>query len=74
MIIPAHANSGSVHNLEAKETKVLKYTVPELERSDKIKVTMYVQFAKSDCAKVINIKGSHLTDAQKMKEVEFINK
>ena len=74
VIIPAHASSGSVHNLEAQETKVLKYTVPELERSDKISVTMYVQFAKSDCAKVVDLNESHLTDAQVMKEVEFINK
>ncbi len=74
VIIPAHASSGKVYNLEAKETKVLKYTVPELERSDKISVTLYVQFAKSDCAKVIDLKESKLTDAQKMKEVEFIYK
>jgi hypothetical protein len=74
VIIPAHASSGKVYNLEAKETKMLKYTVPELEKSDKISVAMYVQFAKSDCAEVIDLKESKLTDAQLMKEVEFINK
>ena len=74
VIIPAHASSGNVYNLEAKETKVLKYTVPELKKADKISVVMYVQFAKSDCAKVIDLKESKLTDAQEMKEVEFIYK
>ncbi|GEM_PF-317806 len=74
VIIPAHASRGHVYNLEAKETKELKYTVPELEKSDKIRVTMYVQFAKSDCAKVIDLKESDLTDSQEMKMVEFINK
>jgi len=74
VVIPAHASSGKVYNLEAKETKVLKYTVPELEKSDKISVVMYVQLAKNDCTKVIDLKESTLTAAQEMQEVEFINK
>jgi len=74
VIIPAHAISGKVYNLEAKETKALKYTIPELKRSDKITVKLYVQFAKSDCAKAINLKDSNLTQVQEMKEIVFINK
>jgi cytoplasmic iron level regulating protein YaaA (DUF328/UPF0246 family) len=74
VIIPAYATEGSVYNLEAKETKELKYSLPELKKSDKIIVKMYVQFAKSDCAKVIDLNDSNLTDQQLMKVVEFINK
>ena len=74
VIIPAHATSGSVHNLESKETKMLKYTVEELDKSDTISVKLYVQFAKSDCTKVIELKDSNLTELQLMKEVVFINK
>ena len=74
VIIPAHATEGSVYNLEAKETKELKYSPPELKKSDKIIVKMYVQFAKSDCAKVIDLDDSNLTNQQLMKVVEFTNK
>jgi hypothetical protein len=74
VIIPAHATKGSVYNLEAKETKVLEYTLPLLQKSDKITVGLYLQLAKSDCAKVIDLNDSNLTQPQRMKEVVFIQK
>ena len=72
VIIPAHATEGSVYNLDAKASKVLNYTIPELIKSDKISVGLYVQLAKSNCAKVIALDDSNLTQPQLMKEALFI--
>jgi len=68
VIIPAHATQGEVYNLEAKETKALKYTLPALEKYDNIRVQLYVELAKSDCTKVIDLDKTH---PQLMKEVVF---
>ena len=72
VIIPAHATQGSVYNLEAKETKVLEYDIPMLESKDKVTVSFYVKLAKSDCAKVVDLKESNLTQPQLIKEIVFI--
>jgi len=72
IIIPAHATEGTVYNLDAKETRVLIYNIPMLQKLDKIIVGLYVQFAKSDCVKVIDLAESNLTQPQLMKEVSFI--
>ena len=68
VIIPAHATEGEVHNLEAKETKELKYDLPSLQKSDTISVALYVELAKSDCTKVIDLDKTH---PELMKEVYF---
>jgi cytochrome c1 len=68
VIIPASATSGSRHNLAAKERKVLSYDVPLLKKGDKVKVQLYVQFAKNACTKVVSIEKSNLTDKVLMKE------
>jgi len=72
VIIPAHATEGSVYNLDAKASKVLNYTIPELTKLDKISVGLYVALAKSDCAKLIALEDSNLTQPQLIKEVLFI--
>jgi hypothetical protein len=72
VIIPAHATEGSVYNIEAKEKKILSYTIPELKKGDKVSVSLYVQLAKSDCAKVVNLSESNLTQPQLIKEEIFI--
>jgi len=72
IIIPATATSGKVNNLNAKEKMILKYDVPEMKKSDKITVQLYVQLAKSDCAKVVELNDSNLTQPQRIKEVVFI--
>jgi hypothetical protein len=69
VIIPAHATEGKVHNLEAKERKDLAYNIPALQKADTIRVALYVELAKSDCTKVIDIDKTH---PQLMKEVFFI--
>ncbi len=72
VIIPAHATQSFVNNIEAESTKVLEYAIPSLEKGDKISVALYVQLAKSDCAKVISLEKSNLTQPSLMKEVIFI--
>ena len=72
IIIPAHATQSSVNNVEAESTKVLEYDIPSLEKGDKISVALYVQLAKSDCAKVVSLEESNLTQPSLMKEVIFI--
>jgi hypothetical protein len=67
VIIPAHATEGEVHNLEAKETKELKYDLPSLHKSDTISVALYVELGKSDCAKVVDVDFK----PQLMKELFF---
>jgi hypothetical protein len=72
LIIPAEATHGEAHNLAAKETKVLSYTLPKLQKSDEITVGLYVQLAKSDCARVIDLKDTSLTTPQLIKEVKTV--
>jgi hypothetical protein len=71
VIIPAHSTSSRVNNVNAKSCKVLSYTVPEFQKDDKVSVALYVQLAKSDCAKVISLEESNLTESSLMKEVIF---
>jgi len=73
VIIPAHSTGSTVNNVEAKSSKVLRYDVPALQKGDKISVSLYVQLAKSDCAKVIDLKEADLTKEQLMKEVSIIH-
>jgi hypothetical protein len=72
VIIPADATKGSVNNLNAKESRVLSYTIPKLIKSDKITVGFYVKLAKRSCAKVISLNDSNFTQPQLIKEVIFI--
>ncbi|MEA1953985.1 MAG: multiheme c-type cytochrome [Campylobacterota bacterium] len=68
IIVPAHATESLVNNVEAESTKLLEYTVPLLQKGDKISVGLYVQLAKSDCAKVIALEERNLTESSLMKE------
>lgn len=68
VIIPAHATQGEVYNLEAKERKDLKYSIPVLQKSDTIYVALYVELAKSDCIKVIDMDKTY---PELMKEIFF---
>ncbi len=71
VIIPAHATKGSVHNLNAKETQVLSYDVPKLQKGDRIVVDLYVQFAKDACTRVIDLDDDILSRPQLIKQVEM---
>jgi len=68
IIIPATATEGSVYNLNTKETKVLNYTIPPLEKGDIITVSLYVQLAKSECAKAIELEDKSLIEPLLIKE------
>ena len=74
VIIPAHSTGSTVNNVDAKSSKVLDYAVPALQKGDKVSVALYVQLAKSDCLKVVNIKETDLATPQLMKEIELIIK
>ena len=69
VIIPAHATEGRVHNLYAKESKTLHYKIPESKKGDIVTVSLYVQLAKSDCTKAIDLEDENLTRPQLMKKV-----
>jgi len=74
VVIPALATKGFSYNLLAKEKKVLHYAIPSLQKGDKIEVTLYVKLAKEACQSVVDLKGSHLTQPEVIKEVVFIEK
>ena len=68
IIVPATATEGSIHNLGAKETKVLKYDIPPLEKGDAVRVSLYVQLAKSDCARAIDLEDRSLMEPSLIKQ------
>ncbi len=72
IVIPYHATSGRVHNLEAKETQRLHYKIPVIQKGDKVIVDFYVQLAKDDCAKAVNLDGTDLMKPSLIKEAVFV--
>jgi len=60
IIVPATATEGSANNLDTKESKTLTYTIPNLKKGDKIVISFYVQLAKSDCTKAIELEEKSL--------------
>ncbi|WP_294952550.1 multiheme c-type cytochrome [Sulfurovum sp.] len=68
IVIPATATQGSVHNLDSKEKQTLIYDMPPLKKGDRIVVSLYVRLAKSDCARVIDLKNRLLVEPQLMKQ------
>ena len=69
IIIPATATEGSAHNLGARAVVHLHYKIPKLRPGDTISVALYVQLAKSDCLKVIDLKDQSLSKPQLIKEI-----
>jgi len=72
--IPYHATSGKIHNLEAKETRDLVYKIPALQKKDKIVVDFYVQLAKTECAKAVDLEGTNLMKPELIKEMVYTRK
>ena len=70
IIIPALAHSGEATNLNAKESKIIRYRTT-LKKGDIIKATMYVRFAKNDCQSVISLKENLFKGTQILKEVSI---
>jgi len=71
IIIPATATSGGSNNINADETKILKYKVDSIKKGDTIKVDYYVQLAKDDCASVITLKDKTIMKPQLIKTITF---
>jgi len=71
IIIPATAHSGESNNLEAKESKTVKYEGIKVKKGDTIKATMFVRFAKEDCQTVIELKDKKFLTAHILKEVSI---
>jgi hypothetical protein len=70
--IPAFAyKRGFVNNLDAKETKVLRYDVGDIQKGDIIEASFYVVLAKPSCASVLDLKDKSLTQATLMKHVIY---
>ena len=72
VIIPSFATKrGFVNNLKAKETKILKYTTPSIQKGDTIKIAMYVILAKPNCTKVLNLEDKSLLKPTLMKQYSY---
>jgi len=69
IIIPSKATKSSANNIDAKESKKLIYKIPKLQNGDKINISYFVQFAKSDCLKAIDISNKKLIEPQLIKSV-----
>ncbi len=74
IIIPATATSGTVHNIAAKETRVLTYKIPPLQKGDKITVQYFVRFGKGDCVKEVALEDPALSEPELIKEVIWVKK
>jgi len=71
VIIPSTATEGHVYNLQGKASKTLSYVLPSVKKGDTITVGMYVQLAKSDCDKAIDLKEQQLVEPQLIKQVKL---
>jgi len=69
IIIPATATEGKSHNIDADETKTLTYTLPSLKKGDIVKISLYVQLAKSDCTKEIELNDKRLITPSLIKSI-----
>ncbi len=69
VIIPATATKGSANNLNAKESRTLTYTIPILKKGDKVVISLYVQLAKSDCLKAIELEEKSLVEPSLIKSI-----
>ncbi len=70
VIIPARATAVMYsNNLGARKTKVLKYSNLDLQKGDKVIVSMYVRYAKKDCSKVLTFKDKNLKKSFLVKSV-----
>ena len=72
VIIPSFATKrGFVNNLKAKETKVLTYKTPEIQKGDQITVALYLILAKPNCQKVITLDDPNLVKPQLMQKYSY---
>jgi len=71
IIIPATATEHNIlNNLDARDSKIFNYNIDEIDKADKVEVSLYVKLAKDDCLKVTDIKDSSLNKPILMKRME----
>ncbi len=69
--IPATATEHlRINNLNARESRIFTYNDLELQKGDVIQASMYVQFAKKDCQKVIVLDDEKFKKSHLIKMVE----
>jgi len=71
VIIPANSTSSTFNNLDANESRVLKYPISSIQKGDKITVKLFVKLAKDECMSVVDI-DSELNRAMLIKSIEKI--
>ncbi len=69
IVIPYLATKTWSNNLDANETKILKYKTPELKKGDMIKVKFFIKISKDSCIKAIDLNQS-LYKKELVKEVD----
>jgi hypothetical protein len=73
VIIPATATEHDIiNNLPAREKRVIIYDDLDIQKGDKIDVSLYVKLAKDACSKVVDIDDSKLIHPILMKKSEKI--
>jgi len=73
VIIPANAYSAKPNNLLAYQSKEFEYKV-NLQKGDKIEVTLYGRLAKKDCQRVVELKDEEFKKSFIIKKVLTIVK
>ncbi len=73
ILIPAtSAGHLRINNLNARESKSFVYDGLSLQKGDIVSASMYVQFAKEDCQKIIKLEDEKFKKSHLMKKVEKI--
>ena len=72
IVIPSGSTKGTITNLDAKETRTLSYNTPIIKKGYKVTVSMFVQLAKPECLKVLDLKDKSLIEPLLMKRVEKV--
>ncbi len=70
--IPAFAyKRGFVNNLKAKESRILKYELPDIKSGDIITASFYVVLAKPSCSEELSLEDNNLVKPKLMKSYIF---
>lgn len=72
IIIPADSTAVQTHNLAAREIKHLHYKTPKLHKRDRVVVSLYVQLARQECLRVVDLKNQEITKPLLIKRVERV--
>ncbi len=71
IVIPATATSGTFNNIAAHKSKNLEYNIDLLQKGDSVKIEFFVQLAKSDCSKVIDLEDKSFMEPKLIKSLSL---